>query len=179
MSRPLIFLSYRHGPTWTQLANTLHLKLETVAEGVGFDTFLDSEDIRAGQGWQAKVDAALEGCSHFIALLSDEYWVKSNQCLRELYRAVERYEATGSPRLLFVLGSEMRPDLLKLDGARQGGKLNSPDPQLKALGDINFLGPFDKNYRLETLARGNAARLDRQCAQLVERLLKSGGLEPG
>ena len=41
MSRPLIFLSYRHGPKWTQLADALHLKLETIAEGVGFDVFLD------------------------------------------------------------------------------------------------------------------------------------------
>jgi TIR domain len=180
MTRPLIFLSYRHGPKWTKLANGLHLKLEAIAEGVGFDTFLDSEEIRAGGNWQQQVDAALEQCTHFVALLCDEYWVKSNQCLRELYRAVERFEAGGgSPKLLFVLANEMRPDLLKLDGARARGALNSPDPQLKALGDVNFLGPFDANYRLESLAWDNPKKLDKQYAQLVERLLKSGGLGQG
>lgn len=179
VTRPLIFLSYRHGPKWTKLANALHLKLEAIAEGAGFDTFLDSEDIRAGDGWQALVDDALERCTHFVALLSDEYWVKSNQCLRELYHAVERFEASKTePRLLFVLANEMRPDLLKLDGARQRGALNSPDPQLKALGDVNFLGPFDANYRLESLAWDNGKKLDKQNAQLVERLLKSGGFDP-
>ncbi|HOS94928.1 MAG TPA: toll/interleukin-1 receptor domain-containing protein [Armatimonadota bacterium] len=77
--------------------------------------------MRAGEGWQKRVDGALERCTHFVALLSDEYWVKSNQCLRELYRAVERFEAGKTePRLLFVLANEMKPELLKLDGARHG-----------------------------------------------------------
>ena len=176
MTQPLIFVSYRHGPHWTMLAEALHLKLEAIAEGVGFELFLDSEDIRAGENWKALVDDALARCTHFVALLCDEYWTRSNQCLRELFEAVRRHENSGGePRLLFVLAAEMKPELLKLDGARKRGELLSDDPQLKALGDINFLGPFDNNYRLESLDWQRSKRLDRQLAQLVERLLKSGG----
>lgn len=181
MSRPLVFISYRHGPRWTKLANALHLKLDAIADGAGFDLFLDSQDIRAGANWREKIDAALAGCTHFVSLLCDEYWARSNQCLRELYWAVNRYESqpTGAsprlPHLLFVLAAEMRTELLKLDAARQRGDLSSIDPQLKAIGDINFLGPFDANQRLESLNGQNPRRLDKQLAQLVDRLLATGG----
>lgn len=177
VTQPLIFVSYRHGPHWTPLADALHLKLQAIAAGVGFDVFLDSQEIRAGNDWKAAVDDALARCTHFVALLCDEYWVRSNQCLRELFAAVKRYEDSGgaAPRLLFVLAAEMKPELLKLDAARQRGDLQSDDPQLQALGDINFLGPFDDTYRLESLAWNKGKRLDRQLAQLVERLLDSGG----
>lgn len=179
MSRPLIFVSYRHGPHWTMLADALNLKLSAIADGKGFDVFLDSEQIRAGHDWKAAVDDALARCTHFVALLCDEYWVKSNQCLRELFEAVKRFEESGGkePRLLFVLAAEMKPELLKLDGARQRGALLSNDPQLKALGDINFLGPFDNTYRLESLAWNKGKRLDKQLMQLIDRLLASGGFD--
>jgi hypothetical protein len=156
MTRPLVFISYRHGPRWTALADALHLKLEAVSEGEGFDLFLDSNDIRAGADWKQKVDAALEACTHFVALLTDDYWVRSNECLRELYRAVDRWEESGrqSPRLLFVHVVDLPPDKLTLDGARQRGDLKA-GPGLKALGQINFLGPFDKHYRLETIDETN------------------------
>ncbi len=179
MPRPLVFISYRHGPRWTKLANALHLKLDAISEGAGFDLFLDSADIRAGAEWRAKVDAALADCTHFVSLLCDEYWARSNQCLRELFWAVKRYESTPEkrPHLLFVLAAEMRTDLLKLDGARQRGDLVSDDPQLGAIGDVNFLGPFDINQRLETLNSKDPQRLDKQLAQLVDRLLKTDGLK--
>ncbi len=177
MPHPLVFISYRHGPRWTKLANAMHLKLDAISEGAGFELFLDSQDIRAGARWREKVDEALAGCTHFVSLLCDEYWARSNQCLRELYWAVNRYESTPekAPHLLFVLAAEMRTDLLKLDGARQRGDLSSLDPQLKAIGDINFLGPFDANARLESLNGKDPQRLDKQLAQLADRLLKTGG----
>jgi TIR domain len=184
MSRPLVFISYRHGPRWTKLANALHLKLDAIADGAGFDLFLDSQDIRAGANWRTLIDDALERCTHFVSLLCDEYWARSNQCLRELYWAVNRYESQPAgpapqpprlPHLLFVLAAEMRTDLLKLDAARQRGDLSGLDPQLKAIGDINFLGPFDANQRLQSLNGQNPQRLDKQLAQLVDRLLATGG----
>jgi hypothetical protein len=80
------------------------------------------------------------------------------------------------PHLLFVLAAEMRTALLKLDAARQRGDLCSLDPQIEAVGDVNFLGPFDANQRLESLNGQNPQRLDKQLAQLVDRLLATGGL---
>ncbi|HEV7914548.1 MAG TPA: toll/interleukin-1 receptor domain-containing protein [Albitalea sp.] len=177
MSKPLVFLSYRHGRPWTRLAGALNLKLEAHNAGGDFDIFVDSKEIRAGENWKQLVDAALARCTHFVALLCDEYWTVSNQCLRELYEAVRRRESSGTePRLLFVLAAEMKPERLKLDAARQRGELLSDNPQIKALGDINFLGPFDDAYRLESLDWTVGKRLDRQLMQLTDRLLKSGGL---
>jgi hypothetical protein len=178
MTTPLVFISYRHGPRWTFLAQALHLKLEAVSEWSGFDLFLDSDAIRAGEDWKRKVDAALESCSHFVALLTDDYWVRSNECLRELYWAVDRWEASGrgSPRLLFVHVVDLPPSKLVLDSARQRGELKSDEAGLRSLGQINFLGPFDEDYRLVTIDERDPYRFDKQLAQLRDRLIESGGI---
>jgi hypothetical protein len=177
MEAQRIFISYRHDHPWTDLAKALRLKLQA-AMGAGDEVFLDTA-IRAGDAWKQEVDGALAACTHFVALLCDDYWVMSNECLRELYAAVARHEAGGRPRLLFVLAADMLPARLTLDAARAKGSLPSPAgaPQLKALGDINFLGPFDANGRLEPLAKGR--RLDKQLGQLRDRLLASGGFGAG
>lgn len=176
MSKPLIFVSYRHGAPWTALARALHVKLDAISDGAGFDLFLDSEDIRSGEKWREKVDDALARCTHFVALLCDEYWARSNECLREMFAAVARYEASHvEPRLLPVLAANMKPEYLTFDSARQRGDLKSDDPQLRAIGDINFLGPYDGGL-LVSLEWKRGMRQDRQLAQLTQRLLGSGGL---
>ena len=151
-----IFISYRHDAPWTGLATKLDLKLRASA-GPKTEVFFDAR-IPPGDEWQRHVDEALERCTHFVALICDEYWVLSAECRRELQRAVQRRQAGGVPRLLFVKAAEIRPELMRLEDG------------LEHLGQINFLGPFDANAKLVALARGGT-KLDAQLAQLRDRLL--------
>lgn len=151
-----IFISYRHDAPWTGLATRLDLKLRASA-GPQTEVFVDAR-IPPGDEWQKQVDDALERCTHFVALICDEYWVLSAECRRELKRAVQRRQAGGVPRLLFVQAAAIRPERMRLEDG------------LQHLGQINFLGPFDVNAKLVTLAR-SGARLDAQLAQLRDRLL--------
>jgi len=164
-----IFISYRHDKPWTRYAKALHLKLRAAAPPAT-EVFIDTL-IPAGGTWQQQIDESLARCTHFVALLCDDYWVLSSQCLRELYLSVGRWEASGhaAPKLLFVQAGSIRPERMTLDAGRASGALVSPAPELQSVGDINFLGPFDANGRLETLASGR--RLDLQLAQLRDRLL--------
>jgi hypothetical protein len=153
-----IFISYRHDAPWTGLATRLDLKLRASA-GPQTEVFFDAR-IPPGANWKQKVDEALERCTHFVALICDEYWVLSTECRRELERAVQRRQAGGVPHLLFVKAAEIRPELMRLEDG------------LEHLGQINFLGPFDAHAKLVTLARGGA-KLDAQLGQLRDRLLSA------
>lgn len=168
MSGPLVFISYKHADPSSMVATKLRDKLEVVSDGLGFRVFLDDEDLRAGDTWEQELQTALGEMSHFIALLSDDYWL-SRECRKELAQAINRFEDGRRTRLLFVMVEEMRPDLLTLSRDRSSGRLASDDPQIQRIGDIHFLGPFDANKRLVRLEWENPARLRDQLKQLVDR----------
>jgi TIR domain len=164
-----IFISYRHAPPWTALSQKLYLKLRAATPD-STEVFRDDQ-IRSGDEWERIVNTALQRCTHFVALLCDEYWVLSHECRRELQVAVQRRHASGgaSPKLLFIQGASIRAELMRLDG-QKAGELQGDQTGLEHLGKINFLGPFDTHGRLVTLA-SDRRRLDLQLGQLRDRLL--------
>jgi hypothetical protein len=172
----LVFISYKHVEHSTRVARRLRNALEVVSDALEFNVFLDDEDLRAGDGWQAEVNAALAGMTHFIALLTDEYWL-SPECRRELNEAINRYEDGKKTRLLFVLVDDMRPDLLSLNRDRRAGRLVSDDPKVQRLGDIHFLGPYNSAKQLVRLKWEDEATLRDQIKSMIdhfERTLPSG-----
>lgn len=169
--RPLVFISYRHGEPWTDLTHRLHVRLKNVSKALGFDLFID-EGIDAGALWAAHLREKLEATTHFVCMLCDEYW-ESIECQRELMFVVESFRATGEPRLLFVLAEAMSPEYLTFDNDGHSGRLDHPGDGgrvVQAVSDVNFLGPFDNNRRLEPLNQDSAARFAEQLTQLVKRL---------
>jgi hypothetical protein len=170
-TRPLIFISYRHGRTWTEMAQRLTLRFRTVAPALGFEVFMD-DSIISGERWSAQIQEKLETMTHFICMLCDEYW-ESVQCQRELMFAVNRFNATGQPRLLFVLAERMSPEYLVFDRTGQPDRLDLPadhTPGIRTVSEVNFLGPFDEDMRLEPLDPDSAPHRSEQFTQLVKRL---------
>jgi hypothetical protein len=165
-----IFISYRHDAPWTGLSNKLYLKLRASTPS-STEVFFDA-NIPPGAEWAKQVKAALDRCTHFVAMLCDEYWVLSTECRKELEAAVTRHHQGGAPRLLFVQAGSIRPELMQLDANAGTGALGDVGGGLENLGQINFLGPFDANARLTTLA-SDRRRLDLQLAQLRDRLLQA------
>lgn len=172
----LVFISYKHVDHSTRVARRLRNALEVVSDALDFRVFLDDEDLRAGDGWQDEVNAALGGMTHFIALLTDEFWL-SPECRRELNAAINRYEDGKQTRLLFVLVDDMRPDLLSLNPDRRSGRLVSDDPKVKRIGDIHFLGPYNAAKQLVRLQWDNEAVLRDQIKQLIDHFERT--LPPG
>lgn len=174
MSTAQLFLSYNRSNATTAAADRLFRRAR-VQLGRRAEVFFDQRSIPAGTEWQPAIDAALARCTHFVALVSVDYWL-SDACQHELTTAVTRYQAGGSPRLLFVLAEPLDPNALELDtavpGATQGQQLYS---QVRSLGQINFLGPHDAAGRLVPLALDQPAALDAQLAALVGRV---GALVP-
>jgi hypothetical protein len=163
-----LFISYKHGKRSTEYAKELCDYLTAPADALGYEIFMDDKDLRGGDAWTKEVDEALQKCTHFLALLNTAYWL-SKQCQRELFASLDRFEKTGTPRLLFVKAEEIRADLLTFDEGRRTFSLTSPDPQVRRVGDLHFLGPYDENTRLVRLASDAIERTD-QYAQLLNRL---------
>lgn len=164
----LVFISYKHVEHSTRVARRLRNALEVVSDALDFRVFLDDEELRAGDGWQEEVNEALAGMTHFIALLTDEFWL-SPECRRELNAAINRYEDGRKTVLLFVLVDDMRPDLLSLNADRRAGRLVSDDPRVRRIGDIHFLGPYNPAGQLVRLQWENEAVLRDQIKQLIDR----------
>lgn len=167
--QPLVFISYKHAEPSTQVARKLRNALAVVSEALGFEVFLDDDAILASEQWKERIDGALAGMTHFVALLSDDYWL-SGECRRELNEAIKRYEDGGKTRLLFVLLDDMRPDLLSLNGDRKAGRLLDADARIQRIGDIHFLGPFNAAKQLVRLEWENPAVLRDQIRQLIDHL---------
>ena len=164
-----IFISYKHGDPSTRIAKHLYDHLDAVSDALDFSLYMDDKDNLGGDLWSENIQAALDETTHFIALLDTAYWL-SKECRRELRYVLNRYETTGSPRLLFVKAQEIRPDLFRFDKDRKTGELVSDDPQISKVGDLHFLGPYDKNVQLVRLAWEDPAMLSDQVAQLLDRL---------
>lgn len=166
-----IFISYKHGDPSTRIAKHLYDHIDAVSDALDCRLYMDDKDNHGGDRWDENIKKALAETTHFIALLDTGYWL-SPECRRELRRALNRYELTGTPRLLFVKAQEIRPDLFRFDKDRQTGELLSPDPKIRRVGDLHFLGPYDTNIQLVRLAWENPAVLGDQIAQLLNRLEK-------
>ena len=162
-----LFISYKHDELSTRYAREIYQHFAAYADGLDFELYMDDADNLAGCEWAGNVDEALQRCSHFLVLLTTAYWL-SPECRRELAASLARFEATQSPRLLFVLGQDLRPDLLKFDRARGTAVLESPQPHIERVSDIHFLGPYDRSTRLVRLSSDAVERSD-QYAQLLTR----------
>lgn len=164
-----IFISYKRGEPTTRIAEMLYKRIKVnLSAAYGFaDPFFDKRSIEAGDDWSQEIDRALAEATHFIALLSDDYWL-SEQCQRELLEAVNRYEQSGVPRLLFVLTEKMNPNALIISQDSKTARLNTPFPKVQNLGQINFLGPYDQTGRLSQLKCNDDASLKDQLFDLVQ-----------
>ena len=160
-----LFLSYRRGAATTPAVERLYNRamVELPVYGVR-EVFFDRRSIDAGDPWSPALDAALTRTTHFLALVSIDYWL-SKQCQRELTSAIDRYEVEQAPKLLFVLADPLDPQNLVLNADSRPYA-----SRLRALGEINFLGPYDRAGRLVHLALGSQRRLDAQLSKLVNSL---------
>ena len=169
MASHFVFISYKHGDPSTKIAQAFHDHLAAVSDALDMDIYMDDKDNLGGDVWSEKVNQALDQCTHFIVLLNTAFWL-STECRRELRVALERYERSQSPRLLFIKAEEIRPDLFTFDKERKLGLLKSEDPTVKKVSDIHFLGPFDKDLQLVRLNWESPGRLSDQFSQLLDRL---------
>lgn len=171
MATSFIFISYKHGDPSTAIARHLYDHLSAVSDALDYDLFMDDKENLGGDLWSDNVEEALEKTTHFIALLDPQYWL-SPECRRELAFALNRFETSRSPRLLFVKAQEIAPELFRFDKDRRTGVLISPDPKVRSVGELHFLGPYDENLQLVRLAWERPAKLSDQVAQLRARLQK-------
>lgn len=173
MTTKKIFLSYKRGDPTTHIAEILFVKIKVnLGSSHGFtDPFFDKRSIEAGDIWREEIDQALAETTHFIALLSDDYWI-SEQCQRELKIAVNRFEQAGLPKLLFVLTEKMDPNALSISKDNKTADLKTPFPKVEHLGQINFLGPYDRAGRLCQLKCNEETALKDQLFDLVQDIKK-------
>lgn len=176
MTTRKLFLSYRRGALTTPAVKRLHDHCRVLLKGRGFETFFDQRSIEAGDLWLPAIDTFLAEAEFFLAFISIDYWL-SDQCRRELSVALERFEATGRPRPLFVLADRLDPNDLEVD-APDGALDNMAGAgtavqRIRHIGQINFLGPYDEaTGRLVRLRLDDAALLEDQIAALVEAIKK-------
>lgn len=168
MPAPTVFISYRHGDPSTEIANALYNALSAVAPGMGFEIFMDRHAVEPADLFDKVILDGLSRTTHFLALLDNDYWA-STYCRKELAHAVTRYEQGEPVRLLFVMAGPIKPEFLTLDPDRAAGLIPS-DPLFRRIGDLQFLGPFDKGGRLERLKYENRAALHDQIKYLIDEL---------
>lgn len=170
MTSKKIFISYKRGEPTTAIAELLYKMIKVNLTAYGFsETFFDKQSIDAGTPWNPVIDQALIETTHFIALLSVDYWL-SEQCQQELLDAVERWQQHGLPKLLFILTEELDPNALQMSGNTQSAILNTPFPKVKHLGQINFLGPYDQTGRLSVLKCNDLPALKSQLFKMLQEL---------
>lgn len=167
-ARPTIFISYRHAPPTTAIANRLFTALVPAAEAWNADVFMDT-NLAPSDLYDAEILSALDRTTHFIVLLNNEYW-SSAYCRKEVARIVERFERDRGVLLLFVKVEELDPKHFIFSKDRSAGRIRSDNPLIERIGDVQFLGPFDESGRLVRLCWENEAKLGDQLAQLVNRL---------
>lgn len=168
MARPTIFISYRHGDPSTVIAREVHTALDAVADGLGFNLFMDQHDIEPSDLFDKVILEGLDRTTHFLALLDNEYWA-SSYCRKELAHAITRYEKGEPVRILFVKAGPIRPEYMMLKRDRDAGRIPT-EPLIDRIGDLQFLGPFDRSRRLDRLRHENLAELRDQISDLIDEL---------
>jgi hypothetical protein len=170
MPRPTVFISYRHGDPSTLIANEVHTALDAVADGLGFDLFMDQNDIEPADRFDDVILEGLNRTTHFLALLDNEYWA-SKYCRKELAHAITRYEKGEPVRILFVKAGAIKPEYLMLKKDREAGHIKT-EPLIERVGDLQFLGPFDKARRLQRLKPESINDLRDQISDLIDELAR-------
>lgn len=158
MTEKLIYISYKRAGDTAHIAEMLDKKIRVNLTTAGFKSWCDQRAMEAGNAWCDDMDVALAQASHFIALLSDEYW-SSEQCQKELLGAVERCQREGLPKLLFIPTDKIQPGALEISPDGKIGRLNRPFPQVNGLEQINLLGPHDEAGHLLPLECASGAPL--------------------
>jgi len=169
VATPTIFISYRHEEPTTTIARKIRIALQPSTENWGADLFMDEQGVEPGDLVDDTILGALDRTTHFIVLLTNSYW-GSAYCRKELSRAVERFEQDRSVRVLFVKVEELDPAHFTFAKDRAAGRINSRDPVIQRIGDVNFLGPFDEYGRLVRLDWEHPGELGDQIGQLRKRL---------
>lgn len=169
MSSPTVFISYRHGDPSTNIANVIHNALSAVADGLGFDIFMDQHEIEPADLFDEVIIDGLDRTTHFLVVLDNDYWA-SPYCRKELGRAISRFEQGEKVRILFVKADAIDPQNMVFDKDRAVGRITSDDPLIKRVGDLQFLGPFDNGRRLERLKYEDRAVMRDQVYQLIQEL---------
>jgi hypothetical protein len=170
MPRPTVFISYRHGDPSTLIAREVHTALDAVADGLGFDLFMDQHDNEPGDLFDKVILEGLDRTTHFLALLDNDYWA-SKYCHKELAHAITRYEKGDPVRILFVKAGAIKPEYMMLKKDREAGQIKT-EPLIERIGDLQFLGPFDKARRLERLTPENINNLRDQISDLIDELAR-------
>lgn len=169
VSKPTIFISYKHADPWARVAQKLYEALSPAAETWDADVFMDQHDIEPADLFDKVIVDALDRTTHFVALLSNSYWA-SPYCRKEISRVIERFEKNRSTRPLFVKAEEFDVEHFSFDKDRALGRIKTRDPLVRKVGDLQFLGPFNGARQLERLAWEHEAKLSDQIAQLINRL---------
>lgn len=175
MAGPTVFISYRHGSPGTEIANTVYTAFSAVAEGMGFEIFMDQHSFEPSDLFDQKILEGLGRTTHFLALLDNDYWA-SPYCRKELAHAVTRWEKRENIRLLFVMAGPIKPEFMTFKGDRASGRI-STDALIQRVGDLQFLGPFTPERRLERLKYENRAQMGDQIRLLIdefERVMPEG-----
>lgn len=171
MARKTVFISYRHGDPSTRIADTLYTALSAVREGMGFELFMDRHSIEPSALVDKTILAGLKRTTHFIALVDNDYWA-SNYCRLELDHAVDGFEKGRPVRLLFVMAGAIKPEYMMLKkkwGAKKG---KNRDSLVSRIGDLQFLGPFNKARRLVRLEYETPSTLADQISGLIDELAR-------
>ena len=188
-----LFLSYKRSADTTPVVERFYKRIKAQLARHGVEPFFDRRSIEAGEKWQESIDDFMARATHFVALISIDFWL-SEQCRRELELAIGRYAKEGVPRLLFVLADQLSPDDLAFDeaearshtdanassaeGERRVAEAAERVRKVKGIGDFNFLGPHDpQSGALVRLEFENPAKWDLQLAQLVESIKGLKGLK--
>lgn len=174
MDEQFLFLSYKRGALTTPVVERLYNRVRVELKGRKVQPFFDRKSIESGDAWEQKIDDFMKTATLFAAFISIDFWL-SAQCMRELELAIDRYETQGAPRLLFILADQLSPSDLEFDDAWAGKRDDAASAaatvarvnRVKAIGQFNFLGPYDDAGALVRLEFENPARIDLQLAQLV------------
>jgi hypothetical protein len=170
MATPTVFISYRHGEPSTMIANAVYTALSAVSHGMGFELFMDQHAVEPAALFDEEILEGLGRTSHFLALLDNDYWA-SSYCRKELAHAVNRFENGEAVKLLFVKAGPVKPEYMTLDRDRLSGLISSV-PRFRRIGDVQFLGPFDRGRRLDRLRYESPAQLGDQISELIDELTK-------
>lgn len=171
MADRTVFISYRHGYPGTKIANAVYLAFSAVKVALGFDLFMDQHEIEPADLFDEVIIEGLDRTTHFVVLLDNDYW-SSNYCRKELDHSLARWEKDENIRVLFVMAAEIRPEYMTFRGDNQASAENSKEPRLKRVGQLQFLGPFTRERRLEPLKYDKHRQLRRQIATLIDELEK-------
>lgn len=174
MGEHFLFLSYKRGPLTTPVLERFYNRVRVELAGRRVHPFFDRKSIDAGEQWEQKIDHFMNKATLFTAFISIDFWL-SAQCMRELDLAIGRYEAEGTPRLLFILADKLNPSDLAFDESRARRRVGAAAAaagqaqvnRVKSVGQFNFLGPYDAAGSLVRVVFERPVKADLQLAQLV------------